>query len=82
MNARQASIPSSLAERLQLAQRLYKEFQNQCFWHSPRDLVVTEELLPFVIKGLRTHGGQRGFKLAAQLESGAATSLTPEQETV
>jgi hypothetical protein len=59
--------PRNLHERLELANLLYREFRNRCFWHSPRDLVITEDLLPFVVKGLRTHGGHRGFKLAGKL---------------
>jgi hypothetical protein len=64
--------PHNLHERLELATKLYREFQNQCFWHSPRDLVITEELIPFVVKGLRTYGGGRGFKLAGKLEASGA----------
>jgi hypothetical protein len=60
--------PRNLHERLELANLLYREFQNRCFWHSPRDLVITEDLIPFVVKGLRTYGGHRGFKLAAKLQ--------------
>jgi hypothetical protein len=60
--------PSNLHERLELANRLYREFQTRCFWHSPRDLVITEDLIPFVAKGLQTHGGHRGFMLASMLE--------------
>jgi hypothetical protein len=30
-------------------------------------MIVTEELLPYVIKGLRTHGGRRGFILSGKL---------------
>ena len=62
------SPPTTLAERLELANRLYREYQNRCFWYSPRDLVITEELIPFVVKGLRANGGHRGFKLAAWLQ--------------
>ena len=65
--AQTTSISRNLDERLELANRLYHEFHSQCFWHSPRDLTITEELIPFVAKGLRTHGGHRGFKLAAKL---------------
>jgi hypothetical protein len=69
MNAAQANpTPRSLRERLELANRLYREFQNRCFWHAPRDLVITEELIPFVVKGLRKYGGHRGFKLASKLQ--------------
>lgn len=57
-------------ERLELANQLYREFHTRCFWHSPRDLVITEELIPFVIKGLRQNGGRRGFILAGNLLRG------------
>ncbi len=40
-----------------------------CFWHSPRDSEITEELIPFVIRGLRANGGHRGFKLAGMLQN-------------
>ena len=63
-------------ERIELANQLYREFRTRCFWHSPRDLVITEDLIPFVVKGLRTHGGHRGFKLAAKLQS----TLNPDRE--
>jgi len=61
------STPRNVQDRLDLANRLYREFHNRCFWHSPRDLVITEDLIPFVVKGLRTYGGHRGFKLASKL---------------
>lgn len=67
--AQTVSTPLNLHERLELANLLYREFQNRCFWHSPRDLVITEDLIPFVVKGLRAHGGHRGFKLAARLQT-------------
>jgi hypothetical protein len=72
--------PRNSQERLELANLLYREFQNRCFWHSPRDLIITEDLIPFVVKGLRTYGGHRGFKLAAKLQSSQATSLSPDRE--
>lgn len=59
--------PGTLEERLALANQLFREFHTRCFWHCPRDLVITEDHLDLVIKGLRHHGGHRGFKLAAQL---------------
>jgi hypothetical protein len=61
------STPRNLQERLELANLLYREFRSRCFWHSPANLVITEELIPFVVKGLRTYGGHRGFKLAGKL---------------
>lgn len=61
-----ASTPHDRDEQLELANRLYREFRTRCFWHSPHDLVITEDLIPFVVKGLRTYGGRRGFILAAK----------------
>ena len=54
--------------RSELARRLYREFYAACFWHLKPDLVVTEDLIPIIIHGLRSHGGRRGFLAAAQLE--------------
>jgi hypothetical protein len=68
----------TLGERLELANQLYREFHTQCFWHSPRDLVITEELLPFVVKGLRAHGGRRGFILSGKLGDRPTTHPTAE----
>ena len=56
-----------LAERLELASRLYREYHTRCFWHCPHDLAITEDLIPFVVKGLRTYGGHRGSILASKL---------------
>jgi hypothetical protein len=65
--------PPSPSERLELANQLFREFHTRCFWHSPRDLVITEDLIPFVVKGLRRNGGHRGFKLAGKLQPKGAT---------
>jgi hypothetical protein len=71
--------PRNPQERLELANLLYREFQNRCFWHSPRDLEISEDLIPFVAKGLRAHGGHRGFRLAAMLESNGSPSTLTEK---
>jgi hypothetical protein len=67
-------------ERLELANRLYREYYARCFWHSPRDLVVTEELIPLVVKGLRQNGGWRGFILSARLLPSDPPDPTLERE--
>ena len=72
--------PQNLAERVELANQLFRQFHTRCFWHSPRDLVITEELIPFVVKGLRTHGGRRGFMLAGKLQPKGTTPRTPDPE--
>ena len=59
--------PQDRQERVELANQLFREFHTRCFWHSPRNLIITEDLIPFVMKGLRTHGGRRGFLLAGKL---------------
>jgi hypothetical protein len=62
-----AQAPRGRFERLELARELFRRFHAQCFWHSPRDLEIGEDLIPFVAKGLRAHGGHLGFALAGQL---------------
>jgi hypothetical protein len=52
---------------VKLARELFKEYYASCFWHMKPDLIVTEAMIPLVIKGLRAHGGRRGFLAAAQL---------------
>ncbi len=61
----------SAFERLELARELFQQFHAQCFWHSPRDLVITEERVAFVAKGLRENGGRLGFMLAGKLRPNA-----------
>lgn len=70
--ARAYSPPRDRSERLELARALFEEFYPLCFWHSPRDLEITEDRISFVIKGLRANGGHRGFELAGLLQSDVA----------
>jgi hypothetical protein len=60
--------------RIDLARRLYREFYAACFWHLKPDLDVTQEMIPIIVRGLRSHGGRRGFLAAAQLEESEASS--------
>jgi hypothetical protein len=62
------------AEKVALANRLYREFYTVCFWHMKRDLVVTEAMMPLVVKRLRTYGGRGGMLAAAEL-----TELDPSR---
>jgi hypothetical protein len=75
-------VPRNPHDRLELANLLYREFHTRCFWHCPRELVITAELIPFVVKGLRTHGGHRGFKLAAKLQSSATPLRTSDRDSL
>lgn len=54
----------STTEKVQLANRLFHQYYTQCFWYLRRDLEVTEENLPLILHGLRTHGGHQGFRWA------------------
>lgn len=71
--ANAVSESTASSERLALADRLYREFHARCFWHCPRDLVITEDLIPLVVQGLRKHGGRRGFILSAKLRQGVSS---------
>lgn len=53
--------------RLELARKAFKDFYAQCFWSYRDDLDITEEKIPFVIRGLRHHGGHKGYKIVAEL---------------
>ena len=53
--------------RLELARKAFKDFYGQCFWSYREDTDITEDKIPFVIRGLREHGGVRGYRMAAEL---------------
>jgi hypothetical protein len=65
------SPPQSALDRLELARELFQEYHALCFWNAPRDLDITEENVPFVVKGLRLYGGHAGFRLSGKLRSNA-----------
>jgi hypothetical protein len=75
--AQTSSIPRTPGERVELANQLYQHYHTQCFWHCPRDLVITEDMIPFVVKGLRAQGDRRAFILSGRLQPDGAT---PERE--
>jgi hypothetical protein len=64
----QSDKPTQTADKLQLAQQLFNEFYGACFWHMKPDLLITQAMLPLITKGLRTHGGRRGWMAADRLE--------------
>ena len=53
---------------VELAQRLFKEYYASCFWHLKPDLVVTETMIPVIVKGLCAHGGRKGMLAASALQ--------------
>jgi hypothetical protein len=71
VNETERSLPASdtaaRQRRLELAQKAFKEFYAQCFWSYREDAEITEDKIPFVIRGLREHGGLAGYRIAAEL---------------
>ena len=57
--------PASAGSKL--ARKAFKEFYAQCFWSYREDAEITEEKIPFIIRGLREHGGLAGYQTAAEL---------------
>jgi hypothetical protein len=53
--------------RLKLARKAFKDYYARCFWSYREDLDITEEFIPFVIRGLRQHGGLAGYRVASEL---------------
>ncbi len=53
--------------RVREARRAFREFHTQCFWYLRPDLVVTLNDVPEIVRGLRQHGGRKGFRIAARL---------------
>ena len=54
--------------RLEQAQRLFTQYYGSCFWHCKPDLVVTEAMIPMIVKRLCQYGGQKGLREAAKLQ--------------
>ena len=52
----------------QHAQELFNEFYASCFWHMKPDLIMTEAMIPWIVKEFCAHGGRRGMLAAATLQ--------------
>jgi len=59
--------PETQVDRIELARAVYREFHARCFWFLRKDLSPTAADLPEIARGLREHGGRRGYELAARL---------------
>ena len=60
--------PSAEArERVHAARRAFRDYHAQCFWYLHPDMQVTLGDVPEIVRGLRRHGGRKGFLLAARL---------------
>lgn len=53
--------------RVREARRAFRTFHAQCFWYLRPDLVPTLDDIPEIVRGLRQHGGRKGFRAAARL---------------
>lgn len=63
----ESTVDAERERRLELARRVFAEFYAQCFWSSPPDLVIRDQDLPWLIRGLRLHGGHKGYRAAVEL---------------
>lgn len=57
----------SAAARLALARTALATYRTRCFWHLAPEFAATEETLPIIIAGLRSHGDRAAFQIAARL---------------
>ena len=53
--------------RVREARRAFRDYHAQCFWYLRPDMQVTLGDVPEILRGLRRHGGRKGFLLAARL---------------
>lgn len=53
--------------RVREARRAFRAFHAKCFWYLRPDLVATLDDVPEIVRGLRRHGGRKGFLIAARL---------------
>lgn len=63
----ESELESKRIRRVELARKAFKEYYPRCFWSYREDFVITEEFIPFVIRGLRQNGGMAGYRVASEL---------------
>lgn len=59
--------PLTLEAKLRLAQEAFRKFHTLCFWFMREDLIVTEEDLPAILKGLRENGTWETYQMVDRL---------------
>ncbi len=57
----------SLKQRLALAKEQFRIKYASCFWYMPRDLVISEEMLPSIARALRKNGSREDYLIARSL---------------
>ena len=53
--------------RVREARRAFHAYHAQCFWYLRDDMRITLDDVPEIVRGLKQHGGRKGFLLAARL---------------
>lgn len=49
------------------AQVAFERYYSQAFWHHRRDAVITSQMIPVVVAGLKRYGGRSGFQEAESI---------------
>ena len=57
----------TIEDKLRIAQDAFRKFHTICFWYMREDLVLAEEDLPAIIKGLRENGTWETYQIVDQL---------------
>ena len=62
--------PSSARRMVALreAQKAYRQHHQEYFWSSPKNLVIGNDLIPFVIGGLMSEGNRSAFEKARRIK--------------
>ena len=63
----QHTTSASRSAVLTEAQQAFARFYTRCFWSSPRDLKIDDQLVPWVADQLRKHGDTEAFLIADHL---------------
>lgn len=58
----------NVTPELELARQLFKEYYALCFWHWKPDLIITQAIIPAIVRELCAHGGRKGMLAAAKLQ--------------
>ncbi|MBL9127504.1 MAG: hypothetical protein JNL97_07655 [Verrucomicrobiales bacterium] len=62
-----AATTEERERRLALARRAFVDFHALCFWSYRPDAEITEAKIPWVVRGLREHGGLAGYRIATEI---------------
>ncbi|HMO05250.1 MAG TPA: hypothetical protein PKC67_12355 [Kiritimatiellia bacterium] len=50
------------------ARRAFRDYQHEVFWSAPKDLVVREEQVPFIIATMKREGGRAIYERARKIQ--------------